>query len=89
MAGTLFNYTITYQTSSGAVYEGENILDMGVLGDVNESFLAKALSLIAGSSRSSETKNSNIIGIDFDKIADSKDFTPYGKNMYFEFKSIK
>jgi C-terminal processing protease CtpA/Prc len=83
------DYTITYQTSSGAVYEGENILDMGVLGDVNESFLAKALSLIAGSSRSSVTKNSNVIGIDFNKFADSKDFTPYGKNMYFEFKSIK
>lgn len=84
------DYPITYQTSSGSVNEGENILDLGVLGDINEPFLAKALSLITGTtSKTSATKSKTTIGFDFENIADSKDFTPLGKNMYFEVKSIK
>lgn len=83
------DYQITYQTSSGAVYEGENLLDMGVLGDLNEPFFAKAYSLITGTSRISGTTLPKIIEIDFEKIADSKDFTPVGKNMYLELKTNK
>ena len=46
--GFIPDYPITYQTSSGTEYEGEDIIDLGVLGDVNEPFLAKALALITG-----------------------------------------
>ena len=81
------DYPITYQTSSGNVSEGENILNLGVLGDVNEPFLAKALSLITGTTiKSIVTKSKKIIGFDFENIADSKDFTPLGKNMYVDLK---
>ena len=81
------DYPITYQTSSGTEYEGENIIDLGVLGDVNEPFLAKALSLITGTtSKTAPTKSKTTIGFDFEKVADSKDFTPLGKNMYIECK---
>jgi C-terminal processing protease CtpA/Prc len=78
------DYPITYQTSSGIINEGENILD---LGDVNEPFLAKALSLITGTTtKSIVTKSKKVIGFDFENIADSKDFTPLGKNMYIDLK---
>ncbi|MDO7170623.1 S41 family peptidase [Mariniflexile sp. AS56] len=82
------NHTITYETSSGAVYEGENILNMGILGDVNEPFLAKAISLITGSTTKS-SNSSKAIGIHFKNVADSKEFTPIGKTMNFEYKSKK
>jgi C-terminal processing protease CtpA/Prc len=88
--GLIPDYPITYQTSSGTEYEGENLLDLGVLGDVNEPFLAKAISLITGTtSKTSVSKTKALIGFDFEKIADSKDFTPSGKNMFFKLKSIK
>ena len=84
------DYPITYQTSSGTEYEGENIVDLGTLGDVNEPFLAKAISLITGTTiKLNVTKAKTNIGFDFENIADSKDFSPLGKNMYFELKSIK
>ena len=83
------DYSITYQTSSGTIYEGENLLDMGILGDVQEPFLAKALALITGTSRVSGTKSSQNFGIDFEKISDSRAFNPTRNNMYTELKSIK
>ncbi len=76
------DHFITYTTSSGGTYKGENILDLGILGDENEPFLAKALNLISGSS----TKIIQQEGIKNNFIADSKDFTLLGKNMYTELK---
>ncbi|WP_166964813.1 S41 family peptidase [Yeosuana marina] len=82
------DYPITYQTSSGSSYEGENMTDLGTLGDINEPFLAKALSLITGvTTKSSNSKyNKNILGFDIDNVADSKDFAPLGKNMFIKLK---
>ena len=83
------DYLITYQTSSG-VSEGENILDLGILGDENEPFLAKALSLITGTTTKTIIgKPDSIKGLDLTTIADSKDFTPFGKGMYIELNSNK
>tara|TARA_R110002050_G_scaffold4573_1_gene22066 strand:- start:49645 stop:51165 length:1521 start_codon:yes stop_codon:yes gene_type:complete len=89
--GLVPDYLITYVTSSGDTFEGENIVNMGVLGDINEPFLAKALSLITGNtSKYSTSKKENHISIDFKPIADSKDFTPLGKgSLYSELKIIK
>ena len=77
------DHLITYQTSSGSTSEGENILNMGILGDVDEPFLQKAISLITGTT-SKISEQSKQIGIDFKPVADSKDFTPLGKGMYTE-----
>ena len=88
--GLIPDYPISYQTSSGTEYEGENILDMGILGNVNEPFLAKAIALITGTTKTSGAKSKAAnIGIDIEPLADSKDFTPIGKNMFFELKPIK
>ncbi|WMI64562.1 S41 family peptidase [Aestuariibaculum sp. YM273] len=74
------DYTITYQTGSGTA-EGENLLNLGTLGDENEVFLAKAISLITGAtSKFTDTKSK--AGIAIKPIADAKDFTPLGKGMY-------
>ncbi|MCR8668599.1 S41 family peptidase [Aestuariibaculum sp. M13] len=75
------DYLITYQTSSGATAEGEDLLNMGTLGDENEVFLAKAISLITGSSSKLMNQKSTP-SIDIKRIADAKDFTPLGKGMY-------
>lgn len=83
--GLIPDYLITYQTASGASAEGENITNLGVLGDVNEPFLAKAISLITGATTKSISTN-KILGVDFKEIADSKDFTPLGKGMYTTLK---
>jgi C-terminal processing protease CtpA/Prc len=81
------DYLITYETSSGSIFEGENILNLGELGDVNEPFLEKALSLITGSSsKSSSVKQSKYLGIEVENIKDSKDFSPLGKGMYTTLK---
>lgn len=81
------DHLITYQTSSGSIVEGENIVDLGVLGDINEPFLAKALSLITGDTgKYSNKKKEDHISIDFKPVADSKDFTPLGKGMYTTLK---
>lgn len=77
------DYTMTYETSSGSVYEGENINNLGALGDVSEPFLAKAIELITGATSKSSKKD--IKGIDAKILADSKDFTLLGKNMYKDF----
>ena len=83
--GLIPDYLITYQTTSGATAEGENITNLGVLGDVNEPFLAKAISLITGITLKS-VQTSKSVGIDFKGVADSKDFTPLGKGMYTDLK---
>lgn len=84
------DYPITYETASGGVYEGEDLLNLGVLGDATEPFLEKALSLITGTtSKTSLSKTKAIIGFDYETIADSKDFTPLGKNMFIDLKSNK
>lgn len=83
--GLIPDHLITYQTASGATAEGENLTDLGVLGDVNEPFLAKAIALITGvTTKSIQTSKS--VGIDFKGVADSKDFTPLGKGMYTDLK---
>ncbi len=74
------DYTITYQTGSGTA-EGENLLNLGTLGDENEVFLAKAISLITGAT-SKFTGTKSKAGIAIKPIADAKDFTPLGKGMY-------
>lgn len=79
------DYLITYQTSSGATAEGENITNLGLLGDINEPFLAKAISLITGTTLKFN-KTSKVIGLDIKAVAESKDFTPLGKNMYIDLK---
>ncbi len=75
------DYLITYETSSGSVQEGENLSNLGVLGEISEPFLKKALELITGVTikQSSLTTKK---GIDAKKISDTKDFTPIGKGMY-------
>ncbi|GAA4291422.1 S41 family peptidase [Aestuariibaculum suncheonense] len=75
------DYLITYQTGSGAIAEGEDLLNLGTLGDENEVFLAKAISLITGST-SKLIDGKTKPGIDIKIIADTKDFTPLGKGMY-------
>ncbi len=83
------DYLITYTTSSGTE-EGENLLGLGTLGDVNEPFLEKALSLITGTTtKSSDSKFNKITGVKVEAISDSKDFTPLGKDMFVEFKPAK
>lgn len=77
------DHVITYQTSSGGQAEGENILNMGVLGNENEPFLSKALELITGETTRFSTKKQPKV-IDFTPVADTKDFTLLGKNMYIE-----
>lgn len=86
--GLVPDYLITYSTSSGTA-EGENLLDLDTLGSINEPFLEKAISLITGIS--SKSSNSKFVkkGVKVEAISDSKDFTPLGKEMFVDFKSIK
>lgn len=86
--GLVPDHPITYQTTSGAIAEGENITNLGILGDENEPFLEKAISLITGST-SKSSKSEKVFGIDFKNIADSKDFYPLGKGMHTDFKLYK
>ncbi|CAH8290179.1 C-terminal processing protease CtpA/Prc [Mariniflexile fucanivorans] len=84
------NYTITYQSSTGVEYEGENLLNLGVLGNEGEPFLAKAISLITGTTtKTTASKANKVVGIAFENVSDTKDFTPLGKNMIMEMKPIK
>lgn len=83
--GLVPDYLITYTTSSGTA-EGENLLNLGTLGDINEPFLDKALSLITGTTTKSSNSKFNKIGVKVESISDSKDFTPLGKDMFVEFK---
>lgn len=74
------NYPITYQVGD-KTYEGENVVNLGTLGDESEQFLAKAISLITGTS-SKLTPQKEKLTIDITLLNDSKDFTPLGKGMY-------
>ncbi|MEC3908386.1 S41 family peptidase [Tamlana sp. 2201CG12-4] len=87
--GLVPNHIITYQTSSGSIAQGENIVNLGVLGDMNEPFLAKALSLITGGTTKFGEISKSVKGIDIEPITDSKDFTPLGKGMFFELKTME
>ncbi|MFD0991282.1 S41 family peptidase [Mariniflexile jejuense] len=88
--GLIPDHLITYQTSSGTTAEGENILNLGVLGDINEPYLQKAIALITGSTTKINNKNtSKLISIDVEPVADKKDFTPLGKGMYKTLKLNK
>jgi carboxyl-terminal processing protease len=84
--GLIPDYEIIYSTPSG-IEKGENLLDMGILGDIREPYLEKALSLITGSvAKNSQTKG--IMGLKVESIKDSKDFTPLGKDMFIDFKPV-
>ncbi len=76
------DHLMTYQTSSGETREGENILNLGALGDINEPFLQKALSLIDGST--AKTDFSPVLGFDYEKITDSKEHTLLKNNMFID-----
>jgi carboxyl-terminal processing protease len=84
--GLIPDYEIIYSTPSG-IEKGENLLDLGTLGDIHEPFLEKALSLITGSI-AKDSQSKGIMGLKVESIKDSKDFTPLGKDMFVEFKSI-
>ncbi|MBD0832277.1 S41 family peptidase [Aestuariibaculum sediminum] len=79
------DYTITYDSGSGQTSEGENLVDLGILGDINEPFLAKAISLITGVTSKLNYKKPTM-GVEVKALADTKDFTPLGKGMY---KNVK
>ena len=81
--GLIPDYTITYSTSNG-VAEGENLLNLGILGDINEPFLEKAIALITGSTAKSSNEKFGSVGIQVEKVSDSKDFSPLGKEMFIE-----
>ncbi|WP_194768073.1 S41 family peptidase [Tamlana sp. I1] len=83
------DYLITYQTGSGSTAEGENLLNLGALGDENEPFLAKALSLITGTTTKVSEAQKAIRGLDVEPLAVSNDFKPLGKRMYTTLKSKK
>ncbi|WP_341217234.1 S41 family peptidase, partial [uncultured Wocania sp.] len=62
---------------------GESIRNLGVLGDENEPLLARAISIIDGSGRSSITtssKSENLIDI----MGSSKDLLPFSNEMYVD-----
>ncbi|MBU2950040.1 peptidase S41 [Tamlana agarivorans] len=80
------DYLMTYQTSTGATAEGENLLNLGTLGDINEPFLAKALSLITGTTTKASQANKAFIGLDVKHIGGSKDFNPLRNGMYTTLK---
>ncbi|KAB1069374.1 peptidase S41 [Tamlana haliotis] len=80
------DFRMTYQTSSGSTAEGENIVNLGTLGDENEPFLEKALSLISGTTTKASLVNKTIIGLDVELIAVSNDFKPLKKAMFTSFK---
>ncbi len=58
----------------------ESIRNLGVLGDVNEPLLARAISLIDQSGKFSNTKSESLIEIN----GDSNDLQPFAKEMYID-----
>ena len=87
--GLIPDHVITYASGSGTS-EGEDILNLGILGDQSEPFLAKALSLITGSTTKYNAYNQKSqLGFKIEHIADSKDFAPLGKDMIVDFKLAK
>ncbi|TNJ43458.1 peptidase S41 [Tamlana fucoidanivorans] len=83
------DYPITYQNSSGQLFEGENIINLGVLGDMNEPFLAKAIDLINGGTTKFFESSKDVKGVSIEHIAESNDFKPLGKGMYSNFKKME
>ncbi|QQY83916.1 peptidase S41 [Tamlana sp. s12] len=81
------DHIITYQTNSGSSFEGENIENLGELGEDTDPFLAKALSLISGTTTKSYENLKAVKGIKVDHIAESNDFKPLGKGMYTTLKT--
>ena len=80
--GLVPDHVITYNTSSGTA-EGENLLDLGILGDETEPFLAKAIELITGSTtKRNQTKSSGYTLPQVEFLNNSKDFSPIGREMY-------
>ncbi|MFI0428025.1 S41 family peptidase [Mariniflexile sp. HMF6888] len=86
--GLVPDYFITYNTSSG-IAKGENILNLGTLGDESEPFLAKALELITGITTKFSSDKISKPGVRVDNIASSKDFIPLGSGLIVDFKPIK
>ena len=64
-------------------------MNLGVLGDVNEPFLEKAIAIITGSTTKSSNEKFESLGVKVEKVSDSKDFSPLGKDMYIEKLPIK
>ncbi|MFV0540608.1 MAG: S41 family peptidase [Aestuariibaculum sp.] len=86
--GLVPDHIITYQTANGETQEGENLVNLGILGNINEPFLNKAVELITGTS----TKNNmDRTGIKIKHVADTKDFAPLGKRMFdnLDFKMLE
>ena len=75
---------VTYQNSSGATIPGENIANLGTLGDIDEPFLAKAIEVITGATSKTQSAKMNLNMI-IEPVADSKDFSPLRKEMYADF----
>ncbi|MBU3821700.1 peptidase S41 [Flavobacteriaceae bacterium XHP0103] len=86
--GLVPDYLITYDTSSGTA-EGENILNLGELGNENEPFLAKAIELITGSTAKLDPNKTEKQGLRVDHIVSSKDFAPLGSGLIVDFKPMK
>ncbi|PKQ46324.1 S41 family peptidase [Confluentibacter flavum] len=86
--GLVPDYLITYNTSAGTV-EGENLLNLGTLGDANEPFLAKALELITGTTTKFDLDKANKPGVKVEPVASSKDFNTRGSGLIVDFKQIK
>ena len=61
---------------------GESIRNLGVLGDVNETLLARAISIIDGTGKSANSKTgiSNLLDI----TGSSKDLQPFSNDMYID-----
>ncbi|UOB18217.1 S41 family peptidase [Abyssalbus ytuae] len=65
----------------------EEITNMGILGETDEPYLAEAIYQITGISSKSVSKKKKLLN--FKGIADVKDFSPIGKEMYIDLEKIK
>ncbi|TXE10071.1 peptidase S41 [Seonamhaeicola algicola] len=77
------DYTITYTTSNGEA-QGEDIANLGVLGNENEPFLAKAIELITGTTTKLTKKSKDQLLMPIKHVKNSKDFAPLGNEMYID-----
>ncbi|TVZ54933.1 C-terminal processing protease CtpA/Prc [Lutibacter sp. Hel_I_33_5] len=64
---------------------GEDISNLGVLGERSDPLLARALKYITTGSPNARISNYSINTISFDEISNSKQESPMGNNMYVEF----
>ncbi|TYA92220.1 S41 family peptidase [Seonamhaeicola marinus] len=82
--GLIPDHIITYNTSNG-VAEGEDLANLGILGDENEPFLAKAIELITGSTtKRNITKSFEKLSMPVEHITNTKEFAPAGNEMYID-----